>query len=105
MPQQAKSSTAKVREICRQYPDEFGKTPAGDLRGNFCDVLVKCDKKILWREYRKSMLHQAKLVTKSSSQGKQTYIQLDRANVKEKVVSSFLAANIPLHKLIICFLQ
>ena len=37
--------------------------------------------------------------TTSSSQGKQTYIQLDRANFKEKVVSSFLAEDIPLHKL------
>ena len=34
----------------------------------------------------------------SSSQGKQTCIELDRANFKEKVVSSFLAADIPLHK-------
>ena len=35
----------------------------------------------------------------SSSQGKQTYLQLDCANFKEKVVSSFLVADIPLHKL------
>ena len=49
MPKQAKSSTAKVREICRQYPNEFEATPAGDLRCKFCDVLVKCDKKILLR--------------------------------------------------------
>ena len=48
--------------------------------------------------HRKSKLHQAN-VTTSSSQGKQTYIQLDRANFKEKVVSSFLAADVPLHKL------
>ena len=39
------------------------------------------------------------MVTTSSSQGKQTYLQLDQANFKEKVVSSFLAADIPLHKL------
>ena len=38
-------------------------------------------------------------MTTSSSQGKQTHIQLDRANFKKKVVSSFLAADIPLHKL------
>ena len=39
------------------------------------------------------------MVTTSSSQGKQTYLQLDQANFKENVVSSFLAADIPLHKL------
>ena len=40
--------------------------------------------------HRKSKLHQVKLVTTSSSQGKQS---------KKKVVFSFLAADIPLHKL------
>ena len=99
MPKQAKSSTAKVREICRQYPNEFEATPAGDLRCKLCEVLVKCDKKFFAESHRKSKLHQGKLVTTSSSQGKQTYQQLDQANFKEKVVSSFLAADIPLHKL------
>ena len=32
MPTQAKSSTGIVREICRQYPNESGKTPAGELQ-------------------------------------------------------------------------
>ena len=45
MPKQAKSSTAKVRKICQEYLDEFLTTPAGDLRCNLCDVLVKRDKK------------------------------------------------------------
>ena len=76
MPKQAKSSTAKVRKICRQYRNEFEATSAGDLR-----------------------CKQGKLLTTGSSQGKQTYLQLDQANFKEKVVSSFLAADIPLHKL------
>ena len=99
MPKQAKSSTAKVREISCQYPNEFGKTPAGNLQYNFFDVSVKCYKKFFLESHRKSKLHQAKLAKTSSFQGKQTYIQLDRTNFKEKVVSSFLAADIPLHKL------
>jgi len=45
----AKSSTVKIREICHQYPNEFGANSSGDLRCNFCDVLVKCGKNILWR--------------------------------------------------------
>ena len=99
MPKQAKSSTAKIRQICQKYPDEFSATPARDLRCNLCNVLVKCDKKFFVESHRKSKQHQRKLETKSKSQSKQTFLQLDQANFKEQVVSSFLAVNIPLHKL------
>ena len=40
MIKQAKSTKPKVREICRQYPNEFGETPARDIQCNFCDVLT-----------------------------------------------------------------
>ena len=99
MPKQAKSSTAKVRQICQEYPHEFSATPARDLRCHLCDVLVKCDKKFFVESNRKSKQHQRKLETKSKSQNKQTFLQLDQVNFKEQVVSSFLAADIPLHKL------
>ena len=49
--------------------------------------------------YSKSKQHQGKLETKSKSQSKQTFLHFDQVNFKEQVVSSFLAANIPLHKL------
>ena len=99
MPKQAKSSTAKVRQICQEYPDEFSATPARDLRCNLCVVLVKCDKKFFVESHRKSKQHQRKLETKSKSQSKQTFLKLDQVNFKEQVVSSFLAADISLHKL------
>ena len=99
MPKQAKSSVAKVRQTCQEYPDEFSATPAGDLRCNLCDVLVKCDKKFFVGSHRKRKQHQGKLETKSKSQSKQTCLHFDQVNFKEQVVSSFLAANIPLHKL------
>ena len=47
----------------------------------------------------KSKQHQRKLETKSKFQSKQTFLQLDQVNFKEQAVSSFLAADIPLHKL------
>ena len=50
------------------------ETPAGNLRSNFCDVLVKCNKKVFVDSHQKSKLHQAELVTTGSSQGKQTSI-------------------------------
>ena len=99
MHKQAKSSTAKVRQICQEYPDEFLATPARDLRCNLCDVLVKCDKKSFVESHRKIKQHQRKSETKSKSQSKQTFLQLHQANFNEQVVSSFLAADIPLHKL------
>ena len=99
MTKQAKSSTAKVRQIFQEYPDGFSATPARDLRCNLCDVLVECDKKFFVESHRKSKQHQRKLETKSKSQSKQTFLQLDQVNFKEQVASSFLAADIPLHKL------
>ena len=99
MPKQAKPSIAKVRQTCQEYPDEFSATPAGDLRCNLCDVLVICDKKFFVESHRKSKQHQGKLETKSKSQNKQTFLHFDQVNFKEQVVSSFLAADIPLHKL------
>ena len=74
MPKQAKSSTAKVRQICQEYPDEFSATPARDLRCNLCDVLVKCDKKFFVERHRKSKQRQRKLDMKSKSQSKQTFL-------------------------------
>ena len=65
----------------------------------FCDVLVKCDKKFFVKSHRKSKQHQGKLETKSKSQSKQTFLHFDQVNFKEQVVSSSLAADIPLHKL------
>ena len=99
MPKQAKSSTAKARQICQDYPDEFSATPARDSRCNLCDVLVKCDKKFFCEKPPKNKQHQRKLETKSKSQSKQTFLQLDQVNFKEQVVSSYLTADIPLHKL------
>ena len=61
MPKQAKSSSAKVRQICRDFSDEFNATPGGDLRCNFCEVIVKCDKKYFVESHRKSKRHQAGL--------------------------------------------
>ena len=99
MPKQAKSSTVKVTQICQEYSDEFSATPACNLRCNLCDVLIICDKKFFVESHRKSKQHQGKLETKSKCQSKQTFLQLDQVNFKEQVVSSFLAADIPLHKM------
>ena len=99
MPKQAQSSTAKVRQICQEYPDKFSATPVRDLRCNLCDVLIKCDKKFFVESHRKSTQHQRKSETKSKSQSKQTFLQLHQVNFKEQIVSSLLAANISLHKL------
>ena len=69
------------------------------LRCNRCDVLVKSDKMFFVESHRKSKQHQGKLETKSKSQSRQAFLQLDQVYFKEQIVSSFLAADIPLHKL------
>ena len=83
MHRQAKLSTATVGKIYRQNPNEFGENSDGHLRRSFCDMFVENDKKFVVKGGRKNKLDQAKLVPTSSSQGKQTLIQLDRANFKE----------------------
>ena len=83
MPKQAKPSRARFRQICQEYPDEFLATPAGDLRCDLYDVLVNCDKKLFVESHRKSKQHQGKWGTKSKSQNKQTFLQLDQVNFKE----------------------
>ena len=55
--------------------------------------------KVFVESHRKSKQHQRKLETKSKSQSKQAFLQLDQVNFKEQVVSLFLAADVPLHKL------
>ena len=62
-------------------------------------MLVKCDKKLLVESHRKSEQHQGKLETKSKSQSKHTFLHFDQVNFTQQVVSSFLATDIPLHKL------
>ena len=47
----------------------------------------------------KSKQQRGKLATKSKSQSQQTFLHFDQVNFKEQVVSSLLAADIPLHKL------
>ena len=77
---------------------------------DICDAIfvtyyLNVAKKFLVESHRKSKLYQAKLITTSSSQGKQTYIQLNQANIKKKLVSSFLALDVPLNKLNHCVLK
>ena len=100
MPKQVKSSTAKVRQICQEYPDEFSATPARPrLAMQPLRRVGQMQQKVFGASHQKSKQHQRKLETKSKSQSKQTFLQLDQVNFKEQVVSSFLATDIPLHKL------
>ena len=55
--------------------------------------------------HRKSKQHQGKVETKSKSHSKQIFLQLNQVNFKKLVVSSFLAADTPLHKLNHLFLK
>ena len=66
---------------------------------NFASCCQMRQKSFLWKATEKVSNTKEKLETKSKSQSKQTFLQLNLANFKKLVVSSFLAADIPLHKL------
>ena len=57
-------------------------------------MLVKCDKKFFEESHQKS-----KATPKKIGDKEQIFLQLNQVNFKEQGVSSFLAADIPLHKL------
>ena len=99
MPKQVKSSTAKVRQICHIYPDEFLATSAGDLQCHLSNVRVKCDKKFFVESHQKSKQHQKNWRQRVNPKVSRPFLQLDQVNFKEQVVSSFSAADIPLQKL------
>ena len=85
MAKQAKSSTAKVRQIGQDYPDEFLATSVGDKRCNLCHGLVKCYKTFFVESHRKSKLHHGKLQTKIKSQRKQTFYNLIKQTLRNRL--------------------
>ena len=87
----------KLEKFAANIRMSFWATPVGDLRCNLSDVLVKYDKKFFVETHPKSKQHQGKLETNNNFQGKQNFLRLDQINFKEKVVSSFLEADIPLY--------
>ena len=100
MPKQVKSSTTKVRQIFLEYPDEFSATPDGDLQCNLCDVLVKrATKSFLWKAIEK--VSNTKEICRRITNPKvsKPFYNSIQVNFKEHVVSLFLGADIPLHKL------
>ena len=99
MPKQAKSSTAKVRQIFQEYPMSFRQLLPATCDATSATCSSNATKSFFVESHRKSKQHQRKLETKSKSQSKQIFLQLDQVNFKEQIVSSFLAADIPLHKL------
>ena len=92
MTKQAKYSTAKVKQIYKEYPIEFSATPVGDLRCNVCVVLVKCHKKFFVESRQKISNAEENWRRRANSKVSKTFSQLDQKNFTEKVVSSFLAA-------------
>ena len=102
MPKQAKFSTAKVRQICQEYPHELLATPASNLRCNLCkrncdaiNMSVKCKKSFLWKATEKVRNINKNWRRRANPNLSKLFYNL----IKEQVVSSFLAADIPPHKL------
>jgi len=84
----------------RKYPNEFSATPANNLRCQLCEVDVKYDKTFNVDSHRSTQKHKDGLRRQSEAPttSRQTFIEAP-TSFSELVVSSFLAADIPLKKL------
>ena len=65
----------------------------------FATCQSNATKSFLWKATEKASNTKKKLETKSKLQSKQSFLQLDQVNFKKQLVSSFLAADVPLYKL------
>ena len=74
-------------------------TPRNDLRCSLCSVLGKCEKGFYVESHRKSQRHERVLKRKNSKQAKQVFIKTLSLQFNKKVISAFLATDIPLHML------
>ena len=97
--QSAKSSTTKITAIMAEYPDEFLRTPAGQLFCQLCQCNVRFEKRHYVDVQRQSKQHQ-KSACSSSSISRQTFLPSPSSTTfTDQVVKAFLVADIPLHKL------
>ena len=87
-----KSVASKAREMCTQYVVEFIITPRGDLYCSLCSVLVKYEKRLYDKSHKKSQRDERE-------QARQVFVKPPSCQFIKKVVSAFLATNIPLYKL------
>ena len=89
----------KLGKFARNIRMSFRQLLPATCDATFATCYSNATKSFFVESHRKSKQHQRKLETKIKSQSKQTFPQLHQVNFKEQVVSSFLAADIPLQKL------
>lgn len=96
MPKTASSIKSKVNKIVAEFTAEFTTTPKGDLYCRLCNCIVQHDKRFYIDRHRSAAKHQRLLHEPSSSS--QTFIVQRPTDFTSQVVSAFLSADIPLHK-------
>ena len=103
MPKEQKSSITKARRYTTEYPTEFCLNPTNLLYCKICQQIVCHERLSTVQKHRDTSKHQKALSKSGSSQKTQTFIQnsssTEREKFTEKLVGSFVAADIPLFKL------
>ena len=99
MPKVAKSKSSKVSQFVLQYPNEFKHGPKDTLVCKLCLATVACDRKSTVDAHRATKMHTDRKKSSETSQYVQSTLILDKSDMAHKLVSAFLKADIPLHKL------
>ncbi len=95
-----KSKNEKILEIIRKFPEEFKKTPPGDLYCKLCNSIISHHSKSIIDAYRASKAHKKNL-NMGVNDKDQTFLDnnLEKFSLATDVTSAFLQADIPLYKL------
>lgn len=99
MPKQRVNLNCKAHVYERESKTEFSVNPAGELFCILCHSVVNCDKKARVTQHQETAKHRRLLAATTSTGKRQTFIPQTKQDFKEKLVTAFLSADIPLYKL------
>ena len=86
----------------KEFPDEFMESINNQLYCNLCNFVVSCNKRFLVDSHRNTWKHQTALGSRSENfipQTSQTFFRSSDTDFVEKVIKTFLSADISLYKL------
>ena len=96
MPKVKTTYAYKIQSIIKEFPDEFKESIT-----NLCNCAVFCNKCFLVHSHRNKSKHQKTLGSRSENfipQTSQTFLRCSDSDFLEKVIKTFLSADIPLYK-------
>ena len=98
----ANSQAVKTKRYVNQFPKEFTCNPRNKLFCQLCATIVKCEKRFHVEQHLQTAKHQRKVAPEQPSQASNSQSFFAASKSKgfyKQVVTAFLEADIPLHKL------